>query len=274
MTNTIRHINRKLSCFYQPILLIGTLLTLSACASTATQQAQNQFTDPEFEIHDPYEDLNRKVFNFNRGADKYLIFPIVNGYRTITTKPVRIGVRNFLRNLRSPINLVNQLLQGDMQGAGDVLVRTAINSTLGIGGIIDIAAQDDIGIEYELEDFGQTLAVWGVPHGPYFVLPFIGPSSMRDYAGYIIDSTADPLRFYLSNISQEELFAAKFVADYFEIRESVKDIQIELEQGSVDYYAALRSIYYQQRAAQVKDSTSHESAVTLEIPDYEDEEDF
>lgn len=248
------------------VAITGTALILSACTNTGTKDLNTS----GYAIDDPYEDMNRKVFNFNVAADKHVIHPIVSGYRAIAPKPARTGIQNVLRNLRSPVDFANQLLQLDFQGAGTVLTRTAINTTLGLGGLVDLAAHE--GIKYEFEDFGQTLAVWGVPHGPYFMLPLIGPSSMRDYAGYITDSAMDPVRFYAFNSDKDALYYTKFGMDYLTIRDSLKDVQIDLEQSSIDYYAALRSIYYQRRAAMVKDLTpENTTAPQFDIPDYDDE---
>lgn len=238
-------------------------LLISGCANT-TQQGN--FSD--LQINDPYENMNRKVFAFNVGADKYVIHPIVEGYRAVTPKPARTGIANFLRNLRSPIDFANQLLQLDFKGAGTVLTRATINSTVGVAGLVDIAAHE--GIKYEFEDFGQTLAVWGVKHGPYFMLPLVGPSSLRDYTGYIADSFMDPVRFYSFNKEENYIYITKFGMDYLVLRESLKDVQTDLEQNSIDYYAALRSIYYQRRAALVKDLNSENTEESFEIPEYDD----
>ena len=110
-----------------------------------------------------------------------------------------------------------------------------------------------IGLPYEQEDFGQTLAVWGVGHGPYLVVPFLGPSSLRDYAGYAVDTFADPLRWYLHNIDEEGWYYAKLGADYIDLRESLIDVLKDLEASSIDYYAAVRSTYVQRREALVND---------------------
>lgn len=248
------------------------LLVLAAaallCASCASNNSGDLY-DSGFLIQDPYESMNRKVFAFNVAADKHVIHPVVTGYRTIAPKPVRSGLTNVLRNLRSPIDLANQILQWDLPGVHDVLVRTAVNSTLGLGGVIDLAGHE--GIEYEFEDFGQTLAVWGIDHGPYFVLPLLGPSSMRDYSGYAVDSISNPLRFYLTNTNQDDLLIAQSAAGFLTLADSVKDAQIDLQNSSIDYYAALRSIYYQRRAALINDSDLILDEIVIDIPDYDDD---
>lgn len=243
------------------LALAASGLVLSSCSHTEQGSADGDVTG----IYDPFEESNRMTFAFNKAVDKNVIHPVITGYRAITPKPVRSGLRNFLRNLRSPVTFINQVLQGDFDGAGTVVVRTAINSTVGVGGIFDVAGHE--GIEYEPEDFGQTLAVWGVDHGPYMVVPFIGPSSLRDYSGYFVDSLMDPLRWYLFNVDEEPLYYAKFGADYLDLRDSLMDVLKEIEASSIDYYASVRSTYYQQREALVNDQTSQFAPA---IPDYDE----
>jgi len=241
-------------------------LLLSACS--ANHYDKGPIVEGDIAIHDPLEENNRRVFAFNQGLDRAVIHPVVKGYRTVTPRPVRKGLRNFLRNIRSPITLANQLLQGDLEGAGNVLVRAAVNSTVGVGGLFDVAGYE--GIEYEPEDFGQTLAVWGVDHGPYLVVPLLGPSSLRDYSGYFADGMADPLRWWLFNINEEGWYFAKAGADYLDIRESLVDVLDELEASSIDYYASVRSTYYQRRDAMVNDLDANSIISGPAIPDYDD----
>ena len=223
----------------------------------------------DIEVHDPYEGYNRGVFAFNDAVNDNVVHPVIKGYRTVVPDPARTGLRNVLRTLRAPVNFGNQVLQGDVEGAGNVVKRTIINVLVGAGGLFDVAGYE--GIEYEAEDFGQTLAVWGVDHGPYLVVPLIGPSSLRDYSGYIIDGLADPLRWYLLNIEEDGLYYTKLGLDYLTLRESLIDILEELEESSVDYYAATRSIYYQRRQALVEDrARTGTSTSTTAFPDYDD----
>jgi len=243
-------------------IVVGNLF-LVACSSTAN--------DPiyvgDILVEDPLEENNRRIFAFNTAIDKAIIHPVVKGYRAIVPKPARNGLRNFLRNIKSPITFANQLLQGDLPGASDVIVRSSVNTLLGAGGVFDLAGYE--GIEYEPEDFGQTLALWGVGHGPYLVVPFLGPSSIRDYAGYATDSIADPLRWYLHNIDEEWVYYTKSGLDYLDLRESFMDVLEDLESSSIDYYASVRSIYYQRRAALVRDEREDQQNAP-EFPDYND----
>lgn len=236
---------------------------LAACASSGTGVSGSGDAD----IHDPYEGFNRGVFAFNNAVDDAFINPIVLTYREVVPEPGRTGVRNFLRNLKSPMTFMNQTLQGDFSGAGDVLVRAVVNTFVGVGGIFDVAGGE--GISYEQEDFGQTLGMWGVGHGPYVVLPVLGPSSMRDYFGYFVDSFADPLRWYLYNTDREGVYFAKLGADYLDLREGLIDVLADLQKSSIDYYAATRSIYYQRREALLRDDMASATDGPM-IPDFDD----
>ncbi len=245
------------------VLCALSVLSLASCASTS----EDPILVGDIVVDDPFESRNRNIFAFNAAVDEAVVHPVVKGYRAVVPKPARSGLRNFLRNLKSPMTFVNQILQGDVEGAGEVFTRAAVNSLIGLGGLFDVAGSE--GIKYEPEDFGQTLAVWGVGHGPYVVLPIIGPSSIRDYAGYAVDSFADPLRFYLHNIDEEWLYYTKVGLDYFDLRESLVDVLEDLEATSIDYYAAVRSTYYQRREALVRDENHQEGNVPA-FPDYDD----
>ncbi|MCB9987929.1 MAG: VacJ family lipoprotein [Rhodospirillales bacterium] len=256
-------------------LLNGTRLVLAvaACsllAACSTTQAQKSYSDNS-EISDPLESVNRTTFAVNNAIDTVLLEPAARGYRAAVPKPARKGVRNFLRNLRSPINIANQVLQGDVSGAGNDLTRMVVNTLVGVGGLFDVAGSE--GYEYEQEDFGQTLATWGVGHGPYLVLPILGPSSVRDATGLAVDAYADPLRLYLFNVDKEEWHYARIGMTAIDKREELLDVLEELEKNSFDYYAALRSVYYQRRAAEVRDEAQNSGSMSS-IPDYDDGDDF
>lgn len=248
---------RNVKKVFNIVLTLGLGAALSACAGGNDQ------------VSDPFENTNRAIFSFNNSVDDNVIHPTIKGYRAVVPKPARTGFKNVLVNLKSPVRFGNQLLQGDIQGAGNELVRTSVNTILGVGGIFDIAGYE--GLEYESEDFGQTLAVWGVGHGPYLVVPFLGPSSLRDYVGYAVDSFADPLGLYLRNIDEDGWFYARLGADYLNLRDDLMDVLEDLESSSIDYYAATRSTYYQSRDALVKDQTGSLSAGPA-IPDFDDED--
>lgn len=243
--------------------LLGAIFVLASCANSQDQSVM----DGSAEISDPFESTNRAIFKFNNAVDDNVLHPVLKGYRYVTPKEARNGLNNFLTNLKSPVLFANQVLQGDVDGAGNVLFRATVNTLIGVGGLFDVAGGE--GYKHEPEDFGQTLAVWGLDHGPYLVVPIIGPSSARDYIGYIVDGFADPLRWYLFNINEEEIYYAKVAVDYLTLREQLMDVLEELESSSIDYYAATRSIYYQRREALVNDEGSDGSNM-FAIPDYDE----
>jgi phospholipid-binding lipoprotein MlaA len=236
---------------------------LASCSAT---QAQKAGYDPEANIQDPMEGYNRAVFSFNDTLDRAVLEPVAQGYHDVVPHPARMSVRNFLRNLRSPVNAINQLLQGDVEGFASDVSRAAINTTIGIGGLFDVAKET--GLEYEYEDFGQTLAVWGVDHGPYMVLPVMGPSSLRDTTGLIVDTLADPVRLYLYNTDNEGWYYARAAATGIDKREELLSFIDDLRRNSYDYYAAMRSVYYQKRHAMVNDEDPN-SVGTASIPNYD-----
>jgi|JI10StandDraft_1071094.scaffolds.fasta_scaffold06304_3 phospholipid-binding lipoprotein MlaA len=245
------------------LLMAGVFtLSLAGCSTTNTASLDQ-------EVYDPMEGYNRAMFAFNDAVDTIFLEPVARGYRFVAPQPVRTGVRNFLRNLRSPIQVANQTLQGDLSGAGRDVVRFALNSTAGVLGLIDIAAM--AGLEYEYEDFGQTLGVWGLGHGPYVVLPIMGPSSMRDATGLLVDAYADPLRIYLYNTHNEGWHYARLGLTALSTREELLDVLDDLQKNSFDYYAAMRSTYIQRRDALVRDEDP-ELAAGPSIPDFDESE--
>jgi len=239
-------------------------ITAAGCASTGSNTETVQVGDEV--ISDPMEGMNRGVFAFNEAVDKAVLEPVARGYRYVTPKPVRSGVRNFLRNLKSPIVMGNQLLQGDLEGFANATGRLFINTLLGVGGLFDVA--DMGGIEYEPEDFGQTLAVWGVGNGPYMIIPLLGPSTVRDGTGLLVDSFADPVRIYMFNHDLEWLHYTRLGVSVIDAREEMLDIVDDLRANSFDYYAAIRSAYYQRRQALVNDMDPSTSSGP-DIPDYD-----
>lgn len=260
--NVAMTLNKNIFLYFT--LLLACTVLLSSCASTQDQSVMGEAS----EISDPFESTNRKIFKFNEVVDGNIIHPTVDAYRYVVPTEVRNGVHNFLRNLNSPVIFANQLLQGDIDGAGMVLFRATVNTFVGFGGIFDFAGKE--GFEYEGEDFGQTLAVWGFDHGPYLVMPIIGPSSARDYVGYIVDSFADPLRWYLFDIDKEDVYYAGTGVRYLDLRDQLMDVMEELQESSIDYYASTRSIYYQRRNAMVNDEGQNLIGSSA-IPDYDDE---
>src|SRR5262249_15360199 len=169
--------------------LVAVLLLLLGGFSGEMARAEDEHE------RDPWEGFNRAMFNFNEGLDRWVLEPVAKGYDFITPHELQRCFRNFFLNLRVPIESVNGLLQGKpVQGASDV-GRFTVNTTLGLAGFLDPATY--FGLERHEEDFGQTLGVWGVPNGPYLVIPLIGPSTVRDTGGLAVDSMLSPGGYYL-----------------------------------------------------------------------------
>lgn len=235
--------------FARFIMLTVSMFLVTACASSSAMKndvGQNE------EISDPLEPVNRVVFDINEGLDTVLFAPLAKGYKAVVPEKGQSAIRNFLQNLASPIDLTNQLLQGDFEGAADVTGRFLLNTTFGLGGIFDIA-ESEAGIEHEGEDFGQTLAVWGVKDGPYVVLPVLGPSNLRDTTGLAVDTAGDPLNWYVNRTNRDWKAYTRAGLTGIDTKARLLDPMKELKQSSLDYYAAVRSIYKQFRDAQIKD---------------------
>ncbi len=228
------------------------LVCISACATT----------DREKEVYDPFEGLNRKVFAFNKGVDKVVLEPAAKAYRKITPPPVRTGIGNFLHNLREPVNFANSLLQGEWRNAGRSVYRFGVNSIWGLFGFIDVAKLE--GFPYHREDFGQTLAVYGVSAGPYLVLPVFGPSNIRDFAGRFADVQMHPLS-YADYDGESYVFWGRPVLAGLTARERNLEAIETLRRTALDEYAQTRSLYYQIRQRQITNANPN---VSKNQPDF------
>jgi phospholipid-binding lipoprotein MlaA len=201
--------------------------------------------------NDPLEPVNRAVFEFNRVLDGLILEPAARMYRTVAPEFVRDGVENFLVNLRTPIVLANDLLQGEFARAEKTLGRFMLNTILGFGGLIDVGGR--VGMpERHSEDFGQTLAVYGVGEGPYLVLPLLGPSNPRDAVGYVVDLAFDPVFFLAPN----DAGYGRFGAEALTFREQNIETIEELERSSIDLYAATRTLVRQLRANEIRNGAA------------------
>ena len=234
--------------------LFALLFLLTGCATAPTDPVELA----EFKaLNDPLEPMNRKILAFNDAADKYVLHPIATGYRSVTTPDFRKGVRAFVANLKTPLSMVNNVLQFNLANAGRDLSRFVINSTLGVFGFFDVASR--LGIEDAKRDFGTTLAVWGVPEGPYLVLPFLGPSGVRDSVALVGDFYLDPIAYWTRNSSNHQLRnnAAEWTIDglaALTAYESAMDLLDDAKKSSVDYYASMRAMYRQLRAKKISDA--------------------
>ena len=233
------------------LLALGVAATLSACATKPPASDPIALAAYE-EARDPLEPLNRAMFKVDAGVEKALVRPVIKGYRAVVPAGARDKVDNFVDNLRSPMTFANDLLQGEVSRAGVTLGRILINTGMGFFGFFDVA--EKLGLEPHSEDFGQTLAVWGLSDGPYVYIPLLGPSTVRDGFGFAVDSFAlDPLAWYdRGNGSQAWVQWASLGVTYIDTKDVTMDVLDELKKSSLDYYAALRSSYRQIRAKEVR----------------------
>jgi phospholipid-binding lipoprotein MlaA len=237
-------------------VVAGALALLGAAEARAAEAAEA--ASPS--AGDPWEGFNRSMYRFGMGLDRVTTRPLAHAYMGVTTPPVRRGVHNVLQNLRAPMIFINDVLQLRPQRAGRTAGRFLANSTLGVGGIFDVAARD--GQPHRDNDFGATLAHYGVGSGPYLFVPLLGPSNVRDLTGFTVDFFADPvfeIRYHGSgtvNLTRTTLG----VMD----RRAAVDADLEaVQRTAADPYATIRSVYNQQRAAEL---TGGESAVE-DLPD-------
>ncbi len=205
----------------------------------------------EDDVKDPLETINRGIFAFNEVFLEWVLGPISGAYKDLFPDPVRESVGNILHLVASPIILANDLLQAEWERAWITTQRTVVNATVGVAGTFDVA-ETLLGLPRHNEDFGQTLAVWGMGEGFYLVIPFFGPSNPRDAIGKFVDGYFHPLTRWADNTDREEitygLFSATGVHDYSEVKDELDQIR----KTSIDYYAAIRSMFRQRRAAEIR----------------------
>jgi len=231
---------------FKKLLLTATLVSTIALGSCASSQ-QTATGD----AYDPWEPYNRAIFSFNEGVDYVFLNPVTEAYRFVVPNAFRMAIANFLDNIKSPVYLANELLQGDFDGAALVTKRFVLNTLTGFGGILDTASWE--GMDYTPEDFGQTMAVWGVESGPYVVLPFFGPSSVRDGFGLVGDMALDPINWYAWNHDNTDVATIRFAATALTTKDQYLDLQRDLKANSLDYYAATRSVWLQRRQSLIND---------------------
>lgn len=212
---------------------------------------------PEEDVSEDWlEPVNRVVFEANDIFLTVFFRPVAKLYQIVVPEVVRKGVRNGLTNLTSPVILANDLLQGEGTRAWETTQRFVVNSTLGLAGTIDVADRW-LGIPPHKEDFGQTMAVWGVPDGGYLVLPLLGPSSPRDAFGTLaVDSFLDPLNLWLANTNRDPYIYARQGTTALAEYEALVDRIDAIRDTSVDFYASLRSLYRQRREADIANDRS------------------
>lgn len=223
------------------LLAIALLGQLSACANTASTEEDSAYVE-----YDPLEPLNRKMHGFNMALDKAVFRPLARGYKKVVPSPVRRGVTNFFSNLTTPRSALNNLLQGKPGQAFNELGRFLFNSTLGLGGLFDVAGAG--GMERYDENFGQTLSVWGVPDGPYIVLPFWGPNMASDAFALPFDYYTDPWAHYDNSSVRDKVWLLRVV----DLRYRLLSADSILN-DSQDPYIAVREAFRQNRTFRIYD---------------------
>ena len=214
------------------------------------------------DVADPWEGMNRKVQAFNDTADRFVLKPVAKGYRAVTPKPVRRSVGNFFSNLLTPVVALNQLLQGKPRESGSDAMRFLVNTTLGVGGLFDVSSK--VGLVQHEEDFDQTYARWGVGSGPYLVLPFLGPSTVRGGVGTATGFFTNPLR-YVDDRSVGVTLGALYLIDG---RAQLLDVE-QLVGG--DRYTFIRDAYLQRREFLINDGAVPEEDPFLDDSEFEDD---
>ena len=258
-------------------MMLGRIKVLfSAIALIVLMYSSHTLAGEKYTANECFENFSRGIFKFNHGLDKAIFKPIAKGYRALPV-PIRMGTSNVVENLRSLLTLSNNLLQGDLRGAGNTAGRFVINSTVGILGVFDPATHMGFAKKGK-EDFGQTLGVWGADTGCYFVLPILGPTTTRDAVGLVGNVFIDPVYQLTHNtetdiiVSNDNLQEHNYYyyrgTDAVDFRSKNIESIDSLERNSIDFYASVKSLYLQNRDQKI--SNSMKSSKTQEDSDWEE----
>lgn len=238
--------------------ILTTVFTLGLAAAVAAPTGANAQT-----ASDPWEGANRDLFAIHESVDRAVLEPVARGYRAVTNEPVREGVRNVLSNLRGPVVFANDVLQGEVSRAGTTAARFGINSTLGLAGVFDPASS--FGLERHDEDFGQTLAVWGVGAGPYIFVPVLGPTTVRDSLGRVADMAFDPLSWAAFS-EADEARIIRGATTGVSAREGALEAVDSIRSDSLDPYVSIRSSYELLRQSAIQNGPGD----VQDLPEFED----
>jgi phospholipid-binding lipoprotein MlaA len=231
---------------------------LTGCATPPSDPAARAAFE---QADDPLEPLNRKTFALNLFLDHTLFRPLAKTYVAVVPDDGRRAIHHMLDNMKEPTLFFNNLLQGEFRRAAISLGRFAVNSSVGFAGVVDVMTLS--GVERQPADFGQTLYVWGMSSGPYLILPILGPTNPRDAVGSAVDSYDDPFTILANQSGITELTTARFLVGGVDERAEVLDELDSLEQNSVDFYAELRSLSQQHRAAELRHGKAPDAAPDL-----------
>jgi phospholipid-binding lipoprotein MlaA len=237
------------------------MLSLGGCATKPPASDPDALAEYN-ETNDPLEPTNRVFYAINNGLDTVILKPVAQAYRYVVPQPVRTGIHNVLVNLGTPVTLGNDILQAKPRRAGDTLMRFVINSTVGVAGIFDVA--DKWGYPAHDADFGITMALWGMPAGPFLFLPVLGPSDPRDAVGFGVDLAGDPFTWVGKGAIVTGLKWSKTVIGAVDARERVLDALDEIKKTALDPYATFRSLYRQHRESQISD-TRNDNRATIPV---------
>lgn len=218
------------------LLVISSLLLLQACASVKNA-----------DVRDPWESMNRSVYNFNDALDNAAIQPAAKVYTAVLPSPVRTGIHNFLGNLGDVWTLANTALQLKGQATAETVMRISVNTVLGLGGVLDVASE--MGLEKRKEDFGQTLGYWGIKSGPYVVLPILGPSTLRDALTTPIDMQGNLTQQFNDPATRHVLMVTRVL----DVRSSLLQSLDVIKAAALDPYSFVRDAYLQKRDNDVHD---------------------
>ncbi|HEY5895894.1 MAG TPA: VacJ family lipoprotein [Chthoniobacterales bacterium] len=235
----------------------------TAAATTVSAPASSPAADdnfdyvPEQKVNDPLHGFNRTMFKFNDGLTTYVFRPVAKGYVKVVPRPARTGIKNFFDNVKFPVRFVGALLQGKFVRCAQETGKFVVNTTVGVGGLIRVSDHVSGLDSVPAEDIGQALGVWGIPAGPYLVLPVFGSTDLRDLVGFAGDTVAHPISWYAVGIVDERFIseAAKYsltgLAGVNDLPETVEEYD-EMKASAVDPYIATRDGYLSYRAAAVK----------------------
>ena len=233
-----------------PVLAATVLASVSLAGCATVPPASDAAALADFrETNDPMEPTNRVFYEINDGIDTVVMRPLAQGYRAVVPPPVRTGVHNLLTNMGTPVVFFNDVLQDKPKRAGDSFMRFLINTTLGVGGIFDVAT--DLGYPHHDTGFGTTLALWGANEGPFLFLPVLGPSNPRDLAGFGADIALDPWTWVGSGLGKRIFDWSRYGLGAIDQRERVLDALDDVKKSALDPYATFRSLYRQRRNAEI-----------------------
>ena len=239
------------------LLTAATMLSLAACATKPPPTDAEALQEYQ-QNNDPFEPANRIGYAINDGLDTYLLAPVARAYRYALPNAVREPIHNALQNMTTPVLFINDVVQTRPRRAGDTFMRFLINTTAGVGGLFDVAAE--LGYPFHDNDFGTTLALWGVPGGPFLFLPVLGPSNPRDATGFGVDILFDPFTYVPSGHGLRTFGYARIGVSAIDARAQVLDDVDSVKKTALDPYASFRSLYQQNRTSTIERIQSEDRA--------------